>query len=57
MTREELKQQNDKILIEWEALRRAGHRSPRQVLAIKYNLSETTVWRKFKEAMKRNARI
>ena len=57
MTREEKKEQSDKIFLEWEALKRAGHKSPRQVLAIKYNLAEVTVWRKYKEAMKRNSKL
>lgn len=52
----ETQERNDKILAEWKALERAKCKSPRVPLAKKYNLSETQVWRGYKEAQERNSK-
>ncbi len=55
MTREEKMQENDKILLEYNRLKRAKHPCPAQVLAGVYNYAKTTIYRKVAEAIRRNS--
>lgn len=56
MTREETRRENDKILLEYDRLQRAKYPCPAQVLAGVYNYAKTTIYRKVKEAIRRNSK-
>ena len=53
MTLEQKKERNDNILLEYVELERRGFRNPASLLADKYNLARTTIWRAVNEATKR----
>ena len=55
MKREETRRENDKILLEYDRLKRAGHPCPAGVLAEIYNYAKTTIYRKVAEAIRRNS--